>query len=190
MSPKKDERREFFRITDRLLVEYREIGYEQSLILERNLHHADFSPFLPDILHQLAPNLAPGSAQISPDLYSYLEMLDRKLNTIIDLLTRKDDLFQSKYVEVTISGAGMKYRSDTKMNEGAYLELRIVLPFIPNPRIAAIGKVVRCKPCRDGDGDSWETAISFVAINEKDRDVLISYIFSKEREYLRAQQKP
>jgi c-di-GMP-binding flagellar brake protein YcgR len=127
---------------------------------------------------------------LTGELYSYLEMLDRKLNTIIDILSRKDNVFHSKYVDIDISGAGIKYCSDTKLEEGSYLELRIILPYFPNPRIAALGRVVRSSHQSVEGKDSWETAVSFVSLSEKDRDILISYVFSKEREILRANQKP
>jgi hypothetical protein len=47
-----------------------------------------------------------------------------------------------------------------------------------------------CTERQTEGGDEWETAISFVAINEKDRDVLVSYVFSKERESLRSRHEP
>ena len=44
--------------------------------------------------------------------------------------------------------------------------------------------------CSLEDRDAWEIAIRFVEINEKDRDLLVGYAFSKERESLRADQEP
>ncbi len=180
------ERREFFRIKDRLLVEFRQVDYEESIALQEGLHR---SGLLTESLEQIKPRHT-NAVFVRDDVYEYLELMDRKLNTILDLLARRDGLFHSKYVDVVVSGSGIKYASDIRLDEGAFLELRIGLPFSPGQRIAVLGRVVRTIRRHNEDKDEWETAISFVAINEKDRDVLVNYIFSKERETLRARQKP
>ena len=175
------ERREFFRIKDRLFIEFREVDHEESLALEKSLRESNS---MPEPLQQFDPG-SPNAAFGRDDIYAYLEMLDRKLNMVIDLLSRKDQVFYGSYLDVVVSGSGLKFVSGVKLDEGIFVEIRLVLPFFPKPRIAALGKVVRCveQPAEGGNG--WETAISFVAINEKDRDVLVGYVFSKERESLR-----
>ncbi len=175
------ERREFFRIRDRLFIEFREVDFEESLALQKNLRESNS---MSESLQQFdlrSPNAAFGQ----DDIYAYLEMLDRKLNMVIDLLSRKDQVFHGSYLDVVVSGSGLKFVSDIKLDEGVFVEIRIVLPFFPKPRIAALGKVARCLEQLVDGRDVWETAVSFVAINEKDRDVLVGYVFSKERESLR-----
>ena len=184
MDPVETERREFFRITDRLLIEYREIGYQESLMLEKSLKLSDLFPDP----HDGNRNPPKNSAFMKNEFYLFLETLDRKLNTVIELLSKRDELFRSVYLDVNVSGAGLKFSSDTKLAAGTYLELRIVLPFFPNPCVTALGKVVRSRLNRTEDNEGWETGVSFVAISEKDRDLLISYVFSREREQLRAKQ--
>ena len=109
-------------------------------------------------------------------------MLDRKLNMVIDLLSRKDQVFQGSYVDVVLSGSGLKYVTNTKLDTGVFVEIRLALPFFPQPRIAALGKVVRCQRRHVKGKDEWEASVKFVAINEKDRDLIVGYVFSKERE--------
>lgn len=185
MDPTGSERREFFRISDRLLLEFKEIGLQESLVLEKTLKEPDLSPDLP------APGadaLPERSAFRKNELYAYLENIDRKLDAIIELLSPKDNSFQSAYVDVTISGSGLKYCSPMKLDEGACLELRIGLPSFPGRPIRALGRVVRVTPTRTEDKEGWETAVSFAAISEKDRDALVGHIFSRERERLRMKQ--
>lgn len=188
MATGEGERREYFRITDRLLVEVREIDYEESLELGKNLQQCDL---LPDSENDSASRSFRPPAFDRNELYEFLEVLDRKLNTILELLLKKDERFYNEYADVNISAAGLRYRSEKHLPEGAYVDLRIVLPYFPNPRIAAVGMVVRSsrsetEECRD----AWETAIKFVAISERHRDVLINYVFAKEREQLRAKNTP
>jgi len=77
-----------------------------------------------------------------------------------------------------------------KLDEGAYLELRIGLPSFPGRPIRALGRVMRVTPAKTQDGEGWETAVGFAAISEKDQDALVGHIFSRERECLRMKQLP
>jgi hypothetical protein len=188
MATGEDERREYFRITDRLLVEVRQIDYEESVELGKNLLQCDF---LPDSENDTGSRAFRPPAFERSELYEFLEVLDRKLNVILELLLKKDERFSNEYTDVNISAAGLRYRSEKDVPEGAYVDLRIVLPYFPNPRIAAVGMVVRssCTGCEEGK-DIWEMAVKFIAISEKHRDVLINYVFAKEREQLRAKNIP
>jgi hypothetical protein len=181
-----DERREYFRIKDRLLVEFREVNRDESLSLESNLTHG-FSLHYP-YRHVLSDvqNLPP----FARELYSYLEVIERKLDTIINLLSKEDKVFQGRYLEVDISGAGIRFQSDTALNEGGYVELRIALPCLSDGRITALGKVVRAQKGRNDTKDVWEVAVNFIGMRESEKDMLINYIFSKERERLRVGKTP
>jgi hypothetical protein len=185
-TPGGDEKREFFRIRDHLLVEFRQISFEESLLLEKSLKHT-FSFHSPSDPRLSELSTSPAFIR---DLFTYMEVLDRKLNIIIDVLSRKDDTFQSKYLEVDISGAGIRFSLDRKLDEGSYMELRIILPCFPDVRIGALGRVIRSRQFSPAGGDEWETAVRFVALSENDRDILINYVFSKEREHLRVRKTP
>jgi hypothetical protein len=75
------ERREFFRTTDRPLIEFRQIDGEESRLLERNLQKPDFVPYTS---HRILSGSPQSPALLTGEVYIYLEMLDRKLNTIVD----------------------------------------------------------------------------------------------------------
>jgi hypothetical protein len=181
------ERREFFRVKDRLFIEFRLVDEEESLVLEKTLRESN--P-VPEPLRGQAEFASPDAAFGRDEIFAYLEMLDRKLNMVIDLLSRKEHVYQGSYMDVTLSGSGIKYVSETRLDEGAFMEIRLVLPFFPGTRITALGKVVRSRRLSAGDKDAWETAVSFAAINEKDRDILVRYVFSKERKTLRTRHEP
>lgn len=181
------ERREFFRISDRLLLEFREVSHQESLALEKTLKGPDLFPGLAAFRADALPESA---ALRKNELYACLYSIDKKLDAIIELLSNRDNRFQSAYVDVTISGAGLKYCSSTKLDEDVCLELRIGLPSFPGCRITALGRVMRVSPAGTEDGAGWETAVSFVAMSEKDRDALVGYILSRERECLRMKQIP
>jgi len=187
VDPIGSERRQFFRISDCLLLEFKEVSRQESLVLEKTLKGPDLSPGLPASGTDALPER---SAFRKNELYAYFESIDRRLDAVIELLSNKDNSFQSAYVDVTISGSGLKYCSTMKLDEGAYLELRIGLPSFPGRPIRALGRVMRVTPAKTQDGEGWETAVGFAAISEKDLDALVGHIFSRERECLRMKQLP
>jgi c-di-GMP-binding flagellar brake protein YcgR len=175
------ERREFFRISDRLLVEYREVTYSEALALEKTLRQADFEVSGPEV-----PAPGAGSTGLAKsELYACLESIGKKLDSVIDLLSEKERGLQSTSMDVVISGSGMMFPSPARLEKGAYLEIGVSLPVFPGQRIRTVGRVVRCDLRTMEGEESWETAVAFVAISEKDRDALVCYVFSKERECLR-----
>ena len=187
MASEGNERREFFRITDRLLLQFREVTVDESLALEKSLKGADVFPG-PSVL---GPDALPDEAQLRKNkLYAYLESVDRKLDALMALLSQRDNPFSGTYFDITISGSGLKFHSPVKLDEGASLELRIGLSPSVDRRITALGRIVRINPSGPEGGAGWETAVAFTAISEKDRDALIAYVFSRERECLRTKQVP
>jgi hypothetical protein len=175
------ERREFFRISDHLLVEFREVTHAEALALGESLRQADLEVSGPEV-----PAAGAGSTGLlKSELYACLESIDKKLSSVIDLLSEKEQGLQSAHVDVTISGSGMMFPSPAKLEKGAYVEINVSLPGYPGRRIRAVGRVVRSDPRTKEGEEGWETAVGFVAISEKDRDALVCYVFSKERECLR-----
>lgn len=186
--PPSTERREFFRVEDRLYIEFREVDAEESQALEKSLGGRDS---LPESYAELVSEVKSGHTSFERDaIYAYLETLDSKLNMILDLLSRKEQVVHGSYMDVVLSGSGLKFSLGTRLEEGVFLDLRMVLPSFPRVRISALGRVVRCRKLDTAGADNWETAVTFVAISEKDRDVLVRYVFSRERELLRTRHEP
>jgi hypothetical protein len=177
-----NERREFFRITDNLLLELRQVTIEEAEVLKNTLPH---SSVLPGIVSQ-----SPEKISIPDDIRTYLEKLERKIDLIIDMLSDKQMSFDKLCVEADISGSGIQFSSDSKLDLGTFVELRIGSAFLAHLKITVLGKVIRCEQITTEDRNMWNIAISFVAINEKERDSLISYIFSRERQNTLSKKEP
>jgi hypothetical protein len=185
MKAEETERREYFRIQDRLLLEFKAITDKEAAALERSFEEWDGGPPEPEIV----PIAQHPSGAGRDETRDYFETIDRKLDAIIHLLTSKTNLFESRYLNVCLSGSGIQFISSTEFKENSFVELHIILPRFPNYRVAVLGKVIRSSKCAQCElDDSWDTGLAFTAIREKDRDLLINYIFSKERESLRAKQ--
>lgn len=181
-----DERREFFRITDRLPVEFRIISREEFVELQDAIRYN--STQVMDRTHELYfLDIHHRPENENDHVYNYMQMINKKLDMIIELLGSSDSggNYKKVHTDVSISGAGIKFICDTPVNEGDFVELKIIVPVSPYPKITTLCQVVRSEGDREAKEGDKRVAMKFLVINETDRDVLINYIFLKEREYLR-----
>ncbi len=180
------ERREFFRVRDRLEIEFRVVDNEEFLKLERVVKYNPTQVFVQAPKDRIAKSEQFGSD--GEPLLSYLAMLDRKLSIITDLLAkpRVDELYTKRYLDIEISGSGLSFVSDVSLPENGYTEFRLVLPVFPYPKIPVLCRVVRSAKREENSHPEWDTACKFLTINDSDRDLLIQYIFGRERERIRS----
>ena len=94
-------------------------------------------------------------------------------------------MYRSLQTDVNISGAGLQFECDSPLSQGVYVELKVVIPVFPYPKITALCEVVRAQGLQSDAMGRFRIALKFLVINEKDRDILINYIFVREREHLR-----
>jgi hypothetical protein len=185
------DKREYFRIDSRLTIEYRRVDAEEfeglkSVIQYNPSYGSDKAydmHFMSDVLSQKKSE--------NRDLYAYLRVLEKKLDRILDLLGQEKDsvVYRSLTGSISISGAGVKFASDEPLELKERLELRLGLPIAPFPRVSTLCEVVRVEgPEEEGAGE-WHIAVKFLVMNDYDRDVLINYIFTKEREKLRSEKE-
>jgi hypothetical protein len=185
------EKREFFRIRDRLEIEFREIDRQEFLELEHEIKYR------PSQLYALSSRMtiAEDGRQWQGDdkemLIPYLRAIDRKVSAVLDLLSRSErqdsqaKLFTAWYGEVDISGAGLSFVLQTPIHEATLLHLKVMLPIFPYPMIQTLCEAIRHEEILTEDSTGWNNALKFLVINDIDRDLLINYIFDKERERIR-----
>ena len=179
------ERREYFRIRDRLHIEFRKIDADEFSRLQ------DLIKYNPTQVTEKINEvyfLKERMIQTEHDQTSiYMGIINKKLDMIIDLLyqSRKSDTHYNRLVDVVISGSGIQFRSDILIRENDLMELKVALPVFPYPIIRALCRAIRNDEPESSGPCSCNVAMRFVVINEKDRDLLINYVFLKERERLR-----
>ena len=181
-----DERREFFRIRDRIPVEFRSISREEFIKLQDTIRYN--ATQVVDRLHELYFMDARGEVPDGQDhIYSYMHLINRKLDMIIEMLGKSQapESYVSIQTEVSISGSGIQFACTPAPSEGEFFELKIIVPVFPYPKITCLCQVVRTQKEMDGTAAGQTTAFKFMVINEKDQDILINYIFLKERQHLR-----
>jgi hypothetical protein len=184
------ERRSFFRIHDRLIIEFRQITPEDFTKL-KNVIQYNSTQIIDKIMetHFLGDKEVKGENE---EIFAYTRMMNKKLDTIIELLSKSlyGEIYHSVQTDINLSGAGVQFESYIVLKEGDYAELKITVPIFPYPKITALCQVVRTESVQGSStAGNFRIAMKFLVINEKDRDLLINYIFEKEREYLRQKKK-
>jgi len=181
------DRREYFRIKDRLVIEVRAISDEEFLQLENTIRYNPTQ--VVDKGHEMhfMKECISNDEKEKNLILSYLVVIDKKLDALTDMLCKscKDELYHTSCGDVEISGSGVKFCADLQIRAGDYLEIRIVIPRFPFPKITTLAQVLRSDDCLVNGLPYSEATARFVVINEEDRDLLINYIFVKERESLR-----
>ncbi len=182
-----DDRRDYFRIRDRLAVDVRIITDDEFLQLENIIRYNPTQVIDKAYdMHSVKEGMSNDEKEKS-QVFAYLRMIDKKVDMLVDILCKpqKNELYHSSYAEVEISGNGIKFISDLPIQGGDYIELRIVIPRFPYPKITALGQVLRSESYTMSDTKYGTVVARFIVINEEDRDLLISYVFMKDRERLR-----
>jgi len=185
------ERREFFRIKDCIEIEFRPVESAELLKLERIIKYNPTQSLSHPPSDKIAGSITLESSDQSDPatLISYLGELNRKLSTIIDLLskTNGDGVYTRRYTELEISGSGLCFLSDVHLPQHGYAAFRLILPISPYCKIPVLCYVVRSLKVEGSSAEEWDTACKFVAINDSDRDLLVQYIFGRERERIRSE---
>ena len=119
--------------------------------------------------------------------------IDKKLNLIINLLAKGDELLElikQKPTDVNINGSGMRFLSSTKFEKGDILKLEMVLPNFPFSIVEICGEVVWVKKVGTKKGAAlYSNGVKFVKIDESCRDEIIFYILKRQRDILRDEEK-
>ena len=189
-----DERREYFRIDDEVVLEYRAIRDEDVEPLVERIQAG-----VPDRF-TAASSFAATSRQMSqvihkvqnqsPELARCLRTIDQKLNILAQLfVTEEIQIEQHPAQEVNLSAGGLAFRSQEAIAEGTLLEMRMVL-FPSLIGILNVSRVLHCERLSDGDAQfPWQIAVAYEHLRESDRELLVRHIMTKETQRMRAERE-
>lgn len=192
--PTEEERREYFRIEDQVLLEHRPISEAELEPLRLRL--ADRIPDRFTVAANFATNsrtmnrILHGFSTRSPELARYLRMMDQKLNQLARLFVMEEmGLTVESALRVNLSAGGMVSPARSEIAPGTLLELRFAL--LPEMiGVLAAARVVYCERAATGHPDHpWQVAVEYECIRETDRDLLCAHIMSRETELLRQQRE-
>jgi len=183
-----DERRRYFRIDDEIILFFREIPADQVPQGETFQEHA-VDPFsLSSRLDLLTVESRAHLRRIErdyPAVADFLKVLEQKIDLIVQaLLSSETDLASQPTSRVSLSASGLAFDSGTGFKVASVLELKMILP----PAlvgITAYGRVVYCKQNRDEKLPPFHTAVDFIGLRERDRELLIRHVVKKQLQQLR-----
>ena len=188
------ERREFFRINDEVVLDYRIVNEAElpelresieSQVSDRFTAASDFISSSRQIAHALHT-----AQNESPEIARCLQVLDNKLNTLAQLFVAEEiRLNEHTTREVNLSAGGFAFRAQHQAKIDDLLETRLVLlPAMMG--IMMISRVVHCERITDGNTQfPWQIAVSYEIIRESDRELLVRHVMEKETELLRCKRQ-
>jgi len=116
-------------------------------------------------------------------LYKLIYQVNLKMDRILDILEsesiKKYTLSENEYIN--ISGAGVRFITDQAFSTGDIIAFRIFLPLAGQSHIDVLGKIIRVTKKKD----KYCAAAKFVELSEDDREMIIKYVFKRQREILR-----
>jgi hypothetical protein len=182
-----DERREWLRIDDRVLMEYRllmESGH--TLSVEVGAPTADMISTA--VGKPTAELLArSGDSLVGSPVLPWIMKVDYLLEVILNALaaSRPESVAMARPMDVNLSGGGVSFVSDREFSPGDQLALKLILP--PFILIKATVRVIRAMPQARGQG--YAIATEFVDLKPDDQEHLIRHILQAQAEQLRARRK-
>ncbi len=192
-----DERRRYYRITDNVILNYREVSAE---VMAHGIEQLKTNRMgraqLQSALLGMDVRLQELITQIGRAREDFAEVLDL-MNKKVSLLERMinawmDDretepVIENAPSEVTLSAGGLSFEASAPFELGAHLELELVL--LPSYQyIKAYGDVVSAGEHESRQG-YHRIAVNFDWIREEDREEIIQQVFRKQAEDLRIQRE-
>jgi hypothetical protein len=178
-----DERREWIRIDDRVLLEYRLLN-DQTEEPTPGIPPASNEAITAVIAKPTADLLLRSGEQLAQSpLLPWMMKVDWLLEVILKTLAKMhpEGIPMAQIADVSLSGGGIGFPSPLQFSAGDMLRLKIILsPFIP---IHATASVIRSTHAKDGT--NYDIATKFIQLNPNDQEHLIRHIIQTQAERLR-----
>jgi hypothetical protein len=181
-----DERREWIRIDDRVLLEYRLLTDSterpiQGLPVSNEAIAAVIAKPTSDLL------LRSGGQLAESPLLPWIMKVDWLLEVIVKALAKMqpEGIAIAQVADVTLSGGGIGFLSPQNFAIDDMLKLKIILP--PFTPIHTTARVIRSTLAKDGM--QYDIASEFTDLSPDDQEHLIRHIIQAQAERLRARRK-
>jgi len=184
-----DERREWIRIDDRVLMEYRVLVTSTGTTVPVEVTSTTPEMISAAVMKPTAELLArSGDSLIGSPVLPWIMKVDYLLEVILNSLAviQPASVTMARPTDVNLSGGGVGFMSDREFAEGDQLAMKLILP--PFMLIQAIAKVIRSVPQANGQG--FAIATEFVDLKADDQEHLIRHILQTQAEQLRARRNP
>lgn len=180
-----EERRQYFRIDDRISLSYRVVqtgdaeeeinrarqGYAELAELRSSLFVIDAR--MDDICNELKRDF--------PLIAELVTLVNRKIAVHEKLigLDDYDENVMSPARDVNLSANGVAFEAETPMVEGSHLKIEMVT-YPEHYYIPVYARVVSCRKSNEDKASGYTIAVEYEAISEKDREHIMHHVFAKQ----------
>lgn len=182
---KNEERREWLRIDDRLLLEYRRAD-EPVEAMNRYLPPATEDTIATAVSKPTIDLLVRGGETFAGSpLFPWVSKIDWMLETILKSLVNSHpgSVAIARLTEVDISAGGLGFDTPREFQTDDLLVLKVILP--PFSMIEATARIIRVTPV-DKESTAFHVATQFVDLGGDDQELIIRHILQVQAERLRA----
>ncbi|HBC56514.1 MAG TPA: hypothetical protein DCZ03_05050 [Gammaproteobacteria bacterium] len=180
------ERRDFYRIQDKIGLTYQTVTEQQFLSREYLKYDESDAFTLLSELNKLdnenyihLRNLSHHHREIA----EYFDVINRKIRLLARAIVNEDEKFlHSPTHDVNISAGGLSFPSTESLEVNTLLDMRIVL-FPTLLGIRTLGKIIHVAPSTASEPNS--VAVHFIEIAESDQQALVKHVLRKQSEELK-----
>jgi len=175
-----ENRRKYYRAKIVLPIQWEVLGDEEKALVQEGKGASLLKRgSLPSPIDEYLAQAEPGSE--AKRLYRCLQLINNKLNFVIERLVNGSSEARSPGDAIEISGSGLKFITDESLSPGSLLRMNLLLPESFHFEMELLAEVVRV----DREGDRYLVASDIVAIDEDYRDAIIQAVFKKQRQEIR-----
>jgi hypothetical protein len=189
--PEAGDRRRFFRINDEVDLYYRKIARQEASELSHineNVLTGDALPQIMEAAEQEMNGLLKRIEAAQPEVAQYLKLLNYKVDMLAECWLQQNDLIREKSsCYVNLSASGLAFGSEQPMNEGDFLELKILLP-ASRALVTTCCRVIQCRqnPSRE-QSYPYVVSVDYMNMKEEDRELLIKHVIKRQLAQIREQ---
>ncbi|HDZ57569.1 MAG TPA: PilZ domain-containing protein [Pseudomonas xinjiangensis] len=181
-----EDKRDFFRIQDKLGLEYCPITGPDELEHVGLKEQSPLYQLLSDLhlLDHESQHLLRQIGEKDRTLANYLKIINKRIDLIGKVVALQSTEESWDTVEVTLSEGGMSFPATKKVELGSWLGMRItLLPALLGLTIPA--RVLRCDADTAAPG-CWIIGVGFEALTDPQRQLLARHILQKQAQEIRA----
>lgn len=186
-----DDRRRFFRIDDTVNLFYKIVDEQTvaatSQMTDDLLSNCSLVTAL-DVLDQESRIVMYRIEKNEPEIAEYLKLMESKISLLAQAVMKQgNDFTDSKMRNANISASGLAFESDKRIEEGQYLEIKLLLTSCLAV-IVIYGSVVYCKENNLGDIEMpFQIGIDYINLKDQDREILIKHVVKRQMQQIREQ---
>lgn len=185
------DRREFFRINDTVVVDYKLVAKENVTAIARHIAQSTSDNDSSDkaqlrSMQNAFNHLLDQINQQDREIARALRMLDEKINLVSQSIQRHNNPVNPEDVtQANLSGGGIAFMVETPVEIRGYVELHLQLLPTANT-IHALATVISCERLLGASPEKpYHLRMAFTHMDDQDRNLLVKHTLNRQAEMLR-----